>query len=322
MRSPVESRPDASDPGILLTFFCFLLTVITSADYCSCAAAFCSPRLCRRRSAFSCFALPRRNRSTTSTALGRQPEYLDDQLLGCFLSLVHASALLLGRLSVSVCPDWSGLWRHSRLGRFGDDALGKPTGRTFLHPKPLARASHHVGDRRTFHLRLVARHALRQQCSGRSALVNHRLRHAAFPGSRCRIDRLLSGVLRWSASATHETRTTATQLERIRKAGTQEIHVHRGPRNSIWKPGMMNQESRARAKQSDSCRITLFSCFLASWFPDSIATDSWISCLPNSFFSNRLCVRSPRRFADRRRQVPTPAFCPLCQMTACCHFAI
>ncbi len=189
----MESCADASDPRILLTFSFFFLTVITSADYCFCAAAFCSPRFCRRGSAFPCFALPRRNCSTASTALGRQPEYLADQLLGCFLSLIHASALLLGRLSVSVCPDWSGLWRHSRLGRFGGDALGKPIGRTFLHPKPLARASHHVGDRRTFRLRLVARHTLRQQCSWRSALVDHRLRHAAFPGSRCRIDRLLSG---------------------------------------------------------------------------------------------------------------------------------
>jgi len=197
---------------VLLTFSFFPRTVITSADYCFCAAAFCSPRLCRRGSAFPCFALPRRNCSTPSTALGRQPEYLDDQLLGCVLSLIHIFALLLGRLSVSIRPDWHGLWKHSRLGRPGDDPLGKPTARTLLHPEPLARTTRHVGDRRTFRLWLVARHALRQQCSRRSALADHRLWHAAFPGSRCRIDRLLSGVLRWSASATHAARTTAIQL--------------------------------------------------------------------------------------------------------------
>jgi hypothetical protein len=39
--------------------------------------------------AFPCLALPRRHRSTASTALGRQPKCLDDQLLGCFLSLLH-----------------------------------------------------------------------------------------------------------------------------------------------------------------------------------------------------------------------------------------
>ena len=131
----MQSRADASDLGILLTFSFFLLTVISGADYCFCAAAFCSPRLCRRGSAFPCFALPRRNRSTTSTALGRQPECVDDQLLGCFLSLIHVSALLLGRLSVSVRPDWYGLWRHSRLGRPGDYPLGKPTAKDFSTPQ-------------------------------------------------------------------------------------------------------------------------------------------------------------------------------------------
>src|SRR6476660_4769067 len=217
IRSPVESRADASDPGILLTFSFFLLTVITSADYCFCAAAFCCPRLCRRGPPVPCFALSRRHSSTTSTALGGESKYLDDQLLGCFLSLIHVSSFLVGRLSVSVCPDWFGLRRHSRLGRPGDDALGKPTARTFLHSEPLARASHHARDRRTVHLRLVARHALRQQCYWRSALVDHCLRDSAFPGSRCRIDRLLSGVLRWSASATHAARTTATQLNELGK---------------------------------------------------------------------------------------------------------
>ena len=206
----MESCADASDPRILLTFSFFLLTVINGADYCFCAAAFCSPRFCRRGSPFSCFALPRRNCSTASTALGREPECVDDQLLGCFLSFIHASALFLARLSVSIRADWCGLWRHSRLGRPGNNALGKPIGRTFLHAKPLARAFHHVGDRRTFHLRLVAGHALRQQCYQRSALADHRLRDSAFPRSRCRIDRLLPGLLCWSAPADHAPRATTT----------------------------------------------------------------------------------------------------------------
>ncbi len=191
MRSRVEWRADASDPGILLTFSVFLLTVITSADYCFCAAAFCCPRLCRRGPPVPCFALSRRNFSTTSTALGGESECVDDQLLGCFLSLIRVSALLLGRLSVSVRPDWSGLWP----------------------PEPLARTSRHVCDRRTFRLRLVARHALRQQCYRRSALADHRLRNSAFPGSRCRINRLLSRVLPWSASTHRSARATAIQLK-------------------------------------------------------------------------------------------------------------
>jgi hypothetical protein len=213
---------------ILLTFFSFLPTVITSADYCFCAAAFCSPRLCRRGSAFACLALPGRNFSTTSTALGREPECVDDQFFGCFLSLIHASALLLGRLSISVRPDWHGLWRHSRLGRPGDDTVGKPTAWTLLHPEPLARAFHYGGDRRAFRLRLVARNALWQQRSWRSALANHGLWHAAFPGSCCRIDRLLSGVLSWSASATHAARTTAIQLNESGKQDRRKfVFIHR-----------------------------------------------------------------------------------------------
>ena len=144
--------------------------------------------------------------------LGGQPECVDDQLLGCFLSFIHVFAFLLGRLSVSIRPDWYGLWRHSWLARADDYPLGKPTGRTFLHAEPLARTSRHVGDCRTFRLRLVARYALRQQFSWRSALADHRLRHAAFRGSRCRIDRLLSGLLRWSAFARRAPRATTIQL--------------------------------------------------------------------------------------------------------------
>src|SRR4051794_31468343 len=160
MRSPLEFLVDALDRRILLTFSLFLLTVLSSADYRFCPAAFCSPRLRRRGSAFACFALPRRNCSTPSPALGRQLEHLDDRLLGCFFSGIHVFPLLLGRLSVSVCRDWYGLWRRSRFAWSGDHALGKPTARTLLHAESLARASRHVDDRRTFRLRLVARHAL------------------------------------------------------------------------------------------------------------------------------------------------------------------
>src|SRR5258708_13182678 len=144
MRSPVESRADASDPGILLTFSFFLRTVITSADYCFCTAAFCCRRLCRRGPPVPCFALSRRNFSTTSTALGGESECVDNQLLGCVLSLIHIFALLLGRLSVSIRPDWHRLWRHSRLGRPCDDALVKPPGRALLHSKPPAPTFHHL----------------------------------------------------------------------------------------------------------------------------------------------------------------------------------
>ena len=131
-----QARP----PGAPSSSYFFLLPSYRyhRADYCFCAAAFCSPRLCRRGSPFPCFALSRRHCSTTSTALGRQPECVDDQLLGCFLSFIHVFAFLLGRLSVSIRPDWYGLWRHSWLARAGDYPLGKPTGRTFLHAEPLA----------------------------------------------------------------------------------------------------------------------------------------------------------------------------------------
>src|SRR3954454_14150094 len=160
MRSPLEFLVDALDRRILLTFSLFLLTVLSSADYRFCAAAFCSPRLRRRGSAFACFALPRRNCSAPSPALGRQLEHLDDQLLGCFFYGVHVFALLLGRLSVSVRRDWHGLRSRSGISWSGDYALGEPTARTLLHPEPLARASRHIGYRRTYCLRLVARHAL------------------------------------------------------------------------------------------------------------------------------------------------------------------
>src|SRR5213080_3187805 len=146
---------------------------------------------------------------TASTALGRQSKRVGDQLLGRFLSLLHPAALVLDRISLSICPDRFGFWSHSRLARFSDDSLGKPIRRTFLHSEPVARSCRHIGNRSTFYLRLVARHPLRQQCSRGSPLADHGLRNAAFPGSRCRIDRLLSVVLHWSAPATYTPRPTA-----------------------------------------------------------------------------------------------------------------
>ena len=187
---------------------------ISGADHPSWTAAFCSPCIDRRGFAFPCFALPRRHGSTASTALGRESKCVDDQRLGCSLSLLHLPALLLARVSLSICAYWSGGWRHPRPARFSDDSLGKPTRRTFLYSEPLARIDRHVGNRSTFRLRLVACHALRQQRSRRSALADHGVRNAAFPGSRFRIDRLLSGLLHWSAPASHAPRATAHQLER------------------------------------------------------------------------------------------------------------
>src|SRR6266545_3001528 len=94
------------------------------------------------------------------------------QPLGCPLSLLRLPDLLLARHSFSVCSDWYGFWSHSWLARFGDDPLGNPTGRTFLHSEPLARASCYAGNRSTFCLRLVARHALRQRHCQQSILVD------------------------------------------------------------------------------------------------------------------------------------------------------
>ena len=180
----------------LLPFY-FLLSLC--ADHPLCAALFCSARLGRCDFAFACFALPRRHRSPASPTLGCQAKFLDDQSLGRFLSLFHFATLLLGRVSLSLRAHWDGHWRHSRVARLGADSLGKPTRSTFLYSEPLARVSHCIRNRSTCCVRLVARHALRQQRSWRSALADYGLRHAAFAGSRCRIDRLLSGLLHWSA---------------------------------------------------------------------------------------------------------------------------
>jgi hypothetical protein len=183
--------------------FATVRATISGADHSFCTAALCSARLGRRGFAFPCVALPCRHCSTASTALGRQPKCVGDQLFGRFLSLVHFAALLLARVSLSIYADWYRFGRHSWFARFSDDSLGKPTRRTFLHSEPLARIDPHVGNRRTFCVRLVARHAFRQRRVSRSALVDHGLWDAAFTGSRCRIDWLLSGLLRWSAAATH-----------------------------------------------------------------------------------------------------------------------
>jgi hypothetical protein len=186
--------------------FAAVRATISGADHSFCTAAFCSPRLGRRGFAFSCIALPRRHCSTSSTALGSQPQRVGDELLDPFLSLLHVAAFLLGRFSLSICPDWYGFWSYSGLTWFSADPLGKPTQRTFLHSEPLASASGDAGNRGTFYLRLVARHALRQQRSQRPTFANDRLRNAAFSCCGCRLNRLLSRLFDWSASANHASR--------------------------------------------------------------------------------------------------------------------
>jgi hypothetical protein len=147
--------------------------------------------------------------------MGCQPKCMDDRSFGRFLSLLHFSDFFLARDSFSICSDWYVFWSHSWLARFGDDPMGKPTGRTFLHSEPLARASRHAGNRSTFCLRLVARHALREQRCRRATLADDRLRNGAFPGGRCRANSLLSRLLHWSAPANRASRATARQLKRI-----------------------------------------------------------------------------------------------------------
>ena len=182
------------------------------AGHSFCTAVFCSPRGGRCGFAFPCFALPRRHCSTARSTLGCQPKCLDDQSLGRFPSLLYFPNLLLARDSLSICSDWYVFWSHSRLARFGDDPLGKPTGRTFLHSESLARDSRHAGNRSTFCLRLVARHALRQQRSRRATLGDDRLRNGAFSGGRRRVNSLLSRLLHWSASASRASRATAHKI--------------------------------------------------------------------------------------------------------------
>ena len=188
---------------LLFPSYLFVLTSYFSCAYHPCwIAGFRSARVGRCGFAFPCFALPRRHCAPSGTAVGGQSKCVGDQLFGRFLSLVHVPALVLGRLSASICPYWYGCWRHSRLARFSDDSLGKPIPGTFLHSEPLAGIGRYVDNRRTFCVRLVARHALRQRCVNRSALVDHGRWDAAFTGSRCRINSLLSGVLHRSLSPT------------------------------------------------------------------------------------------------------------------------
>jgi hypothetical protein len=223
---------------------------ISCADHPFCTAAFCSPRFGRRGSAFPCFALPRGHCSTTSTALGRQPKCVGDQPLGRSLSRLYLPTLLLARVSLSICSDWYGFWRHSRLARFDDDSLGKPIGRTFLHSEPLARTDRHVGNRSTL---LVARHAFRQQRSRRSALANHGLWNATFPGSRRRIDSLLSGLLHWSAPATYAARATATfapQIIPMVRENRAKPNVRRVPA-----PADRKRESRESHRPKEAGRL-------------------------------------------------------------------
>src|SRR5215475_7961370 len=134
LRFPVRLRVFSF---VLCSYFYFC-----RADHCLCAAHFRFVRLGRRGFAFTCFTLPRRHCAPTSTTLGHHSERLDDQLLGHFLSFVHVAAFHLGRLSFSIRPDWNGRWRHSRSARIDADSVGKPTGRTLLHSKPLARIHH------------------------------------------------------------------------------------------------------------------------------------------------------------------------------------
>ena len=196
---PARSREASRSSSFLLFPSCFLI-YICRAHHPRCAAALCSVRPDRRDFAFACFALPRWHCPPASKTLGCQHERVDDQFFGRFLSLFHLAAFLLGRISVSVRPDWNGNWRHSRIARLGADSLGKPSPRTLLHSQPLARVHYRIRHRSTRCVRLVARYASWQR-HGQSALVDHSLRHAAFPGSRRRIDSVLFGLLHRSAPA-------------------------------------------------------------------------------------------------------------------------
>src|SRR5437762_13912093 len=133
------------------------------------SAAFFASRFRRRRFAIPCFALPRRHRSAARPALGHHHECVDDQFLRHSLSLLHLPDLLLARADFAICLDWYGRWSRTRSIRFDIDPLGKPPGRILLHAEPLARPSHHAGNRSTSYLRLVAHHA--PQRSQRSTLA-------------------------------------------------------------------------------------------------------------------------------------------------------
>ena len=177
--------------------------VLTSAraDHPFCSAAFCSTRLCRHYFALACFALPRRNGSTTRPALGCYHECVDDQFLGRFLSLFHLHDLLLARADFAFCLVWFGRWSRTRFIRFDIDPMGKPSRRPLLHSQPLARPARDAGNRSTSCLRLVAR--LASQRSQRSTLALVGFRNPTFCRSRCRLDRLLFGLRNRSTYSNH-----------------------------------------------------------------------------------------------------------------------
>src|SRR6266550_5223540 len=139
--------------------------VLTSAraDHPFCSAAFCSTHLCRHYFALACFALPRWHRTAARPALGRYHECVGDQFLRRFLSLLCLPDLLLAWPDFAICPGWYGHWRRSWLARFDTDPMGKPSRRIFLHAQPLARSTHHAGNRSPSCLWLVARRAPDEQ---------------------------------------------------------------------------------------------------------------------------------------------------------------
>ena len=169
-----------------------LVLASAGADHPFRAAAFCSPRLCRHYFALACFALPRRNRSSARPALGRYHECVGDQFLRRFLSLLCLPDLLLAWPDFAICPGWDGHWRRSWHARFDRDPMGKPSRRIFLHAQPLARSSHHAGNRSSSCLWLVARRAPRR--ARRTTLVFVRVGEPTFCRSRRGLDRLLSGL--------------------------------------------------------------------------------------------------------------------------------
>jgi hypothetical protein len=183
--------------------------VLTSAgaDHPFRSAAFCSLRLCRRYFALACFALPRWNGSAARPALGHHHECVDDQFLRRSLSLLHLPDLLLARADFAICLDWYGRWSRTRFIRFDIDPLGKPPGRILLHAQPLARASHHAGDRSTSYLRMVARRPPRRARQSTLALVG--FRNPTFCRSRRGLDRLLFGLRNRSTCSNHAPRERA-----------------------------------------------------------------------------------------------------------------
>ena len=167
--------------------------VLTSAgaDHPFRAAAFRSPRLCRRDFALACVALPRRNGSSARQGLGHLHECVDDQFLGGSLSLLYLPDLLLARADFAICLDWYGRWSRTRYIRFDIDPLGKPPGRILLHAQPLARPARNAGNRSTSYLRMVAHHASQRSRQSTLALVG--FRNPTLCRSRCRLNRLLFG---------------------------------------------------------------------------------------------------------------------------------